>query len=267
MKEISGYSYLRCDIQCADCKASDDLNGPPSPAIDIPLSAKTKEEIIKRGPWYLVQIGEGMEQVGREAMLRENVLDAMEEYAQRQRAPAIEGKEEDKKAVGDSAQVFRWTKASEKQENYDDEWEGPFIIHVLTPGDYVTAGYFHLDKWYWAESKKVISADFTVAHYSEMPDSPESLEAPPTPAASDRVEGLAWGETVDQLELFKKAVAEIRLAYLPPDTHVTLALLYLEPSTMRIAQYFFDKLSAAKAKIAELEQTIREQKEWINSHL
>ena len=54
----------------------------PSKAIDIPLSAKTKEEIIKRGPWYLVQIGEGMEQVGREAMLRENVLDAMEEYAQ-----------------------------------------------------------------------------------------------------------------------------------------------------------------------------------------
>jgi hypothetical protein len=41
----------------------------------------SKEEIIKRGPWYMVQIGSGMDQVGREAMLKENVLDAMDTYA------------------------------------------------------------------------------------------------------------------------------------------------------------------------------------------
>jgi hypothetical protein len=41
----------------------------------------SKEEIIKRGPWYMVQIGSGMDQVGREAMLKENVLDAMDAYA------------------------------------------------------------------------------------------------------------------------------------------------------------------------------------------
>lgn len=53
-KEISGHNYLRCDVQCADCKASDDLNAPHPP---LPVEGKEEESkrIIPNGQYFVAQ--------------------------------------------------------------------------------------------------------------------------------------------------------------------------------------------------------------------
>src|ERR1700677_897525 len=96
---------------------------------------------------------------------------------------------------------LQWVKASEHEESYDDEWQGPYIMNVISPNGlpYVTAGYYHTNIWHWAEGKKPVSKDFTVTHYMEMPE-------PPTESHSS-IEGEEKKVKLD-ISVFSKLSAE-----------------------------------------------------------
>lgn len=74
------------------------------------------------------------------------------------------------------------------------------------------------------------------------------------------------GEREIPEEYWKRVIAEVRIAYLPPDTEETIKSVFLQPSTNRLAKFITEKIAALTSENADLRGQIKDLKDWIDSH-